>query len=144
MTAYDTPTIFERTLRGELPAHKVYEDAHTLAFLHFAPRSPGHTVIIPKVRSRNLFDVGREELAQVMRSAQTIAKAAMTALGADGVILHQVNEEAADQTVFYFHVHIIPCYEGIEVKPPRGPMEKPEILAIPAAKLWNALMGPKD
>jgi histidine triad (HIT) family protein len=137
--AYDTNNIFAKILRGELPAHKVYEDAHTLAFMDISPRAPGHTLIIPKKPARNLLDVAPEDLAHVSATAQKIARAVVKAFNADGVTMQQFNESAGGQVVFHLHVHIIPRHEGVPMKPPAGPMEKPDVLAVAAARVRAAL-----
>ena len=73
MPAYDTNNIFAKILRGELPCHKVYEDEKALAFLDIMPRSPGHTLVLPKAPARNIMDVTPDDLAHVMTVAQKIA-----------------------------------------------------------------------
>src|SRR5258706_332302 len=92
MTAYDTNNIFAKILRGEFPFHKVYEDDHVLAFLDIMPRSPGHTLVIPKAPARNILDITPEDFAHVARGAHKIAAAAMKAFKADGITLQQFNE----------------------------------------------------
>src|ERR1700760_203390 len=82
MPAYDPNNIFAKILRGELPCYKVYEDAHVLAFLDIMPRSPGHTLIIPKAPARNILDITPEDFAHVARGTRTIARAAMKAFKA--------------------------------------------------------------
>ncbi len=139
MADYDINNIFAKILRGELPAQKVYEDAHTLAFLDISPRAPGHTLIIPKNPARNLLDIASADLGHVMITAQKIAKAVMQAFNADGVTMQQFNETAGGQVVFHLHVHIIPRHEGVPMKPPAGPMEKPDVLAEAAEKIRRAL-----
>ncbi|MFL5226130.1 MAG: HIT domain-containing protein, partial [Microvirga sp.] len=94
MPAYDPNNIFAKILRGELPCYKVYEDDHAIAFLDIMPRTPGHTLVVPKVSSRNLFDVSPDELAHAAKVVQKIAKASRTAFGADGVTIQQFNESA--------------------------------------------------
>ena len=73
MTAYDTNNIFAKILRGEFPCHKVYENDHVLAFLDIMPRSPGHTLVIPKAPARNILDISPEDFAHVARGAHRIA-----------------------------------------------------------------------
>ena len=73
MTAYDTNNIFAKILRGEFPCHKVYEDEHVFAFLDIMPRSPGHTLVIPKAPARNILDITPEDYAHVARGAHKIA-----------------------------------------------------------------------
>ncbi len=137
--AYDPNNIFAKILRGEIPSHKVYEDADALAFMDVMPQSTGHTLIVPKVPSRNLLDADPQVLARLMPLVQRITKAAITAFEADGAVVTQFNEPAAGQTVFHLHFHVIPRFEGVLVKPHSGTMEKPEVLAANAEKLRNAL-----
>jgi histidine triad (HIT) family protein len=139
MTAYEQSNIFAKILRGELPAHKVCEDAHTLAFMDIMPRATGHALVIPKAPARNLLDVDPEDLARVMRVAQRIARAAMTVFSADGITLQQFNESAGGQVVFHLHVHVIPRREGIPLKPPASFNEDHAVLATQAAKLAEAI-----
>src|SRR3954466_869203 len=83
MPAYDTNNPFAKILRGEFPCYKVYEDDHVLAFLDIMPRSPGHTLVIPKAPARNILDITSEDYAHVARGAHRIARAAVTAFKAD-------------------------------------------------------------
>src|SRR6266478_2475418 len=94
MPAYDSNNIFAKILRGEFPCHKVYEDDHVLAFLDIMPRSPGHTLVIPKAPARNILDITPEDYAHVARGAHKIAAAAMIAFKADGITVQQFNEGA--------------------------------------------------
>ena len=136
---YDPSNIFGKILRGELPAHKVYEDDDTFAFMDIMPRGDGHCLVIPKKPSRNIFDIDEASLAAVGRTTKTIAIAAKKAFGADGLTIQQFNETAGGQVVFHLHVHIIPRFDGVALKPHTGQMEKPEILAANAEKLRAAL-----
>jgi histidine triad (HIT) family protein len=139
MPSYDPNNIFAKILRGELPCYKVYEDDKAIAFLDIMPRAPGHTLVLPKAAARNLLDVGADDLAHVAKVAQKIAKAAMTALGADGITVQQFNEGPGGQVVFHLHVHIIPRKTGVPMKPPASEKEKPDVLADIAKKLSAAL-----
>jgi histidine triad (HIT) family protein len=139
MPTYDPSNIFAKILRGELPAHKVYEDDKALAFLDIMPRAPGHTLIIPKAPARNLLDVAADDLAHVMRIAQKIARAGMQAFAADGVTVQQFNEAAGGQVVFHLHVHVIPRHDGVALKPPASFKEQPEVLAQHVEKIKAAL-----
>ena len=139
MASYDPTNIFAKILRGDLPCHKVYEDDGAFAFLDIMPRAPGHTLVIPKAPIRNILDVTPADLAHVMAVAQRIAKAAMTAFGADGITLQQFNEPAGGQVVFHLHVHIIPRKDGVQLKPPASFKEEPAVLADHALKLAAAL-----
>ena len=141
MPTYDPNNIFAKILRGELPAHKVYEDERVLAFLDIMPQAAGHTLVIPKAASRNALDAAPDDLAYVVKIAQKIAKVAIPVFGADGAILVQFNEPAAGQTVFHLHVHIIPRKEGVAMRPPASFKEEQSVLAEQAQKLAAALQG---
>jgi histidine triad (HIT) family protein len=136
---YDDSNIFARILRGEIPSHKIYEDAGTLAIMDVMPQSKGHALVIPKQKSRNVFDADPAALAAALATAQKIAKAAMKAFSADGVMLVQYNEAPAGQTVFHLHFHVIPRYEGAPLKGHGGPMEDNAVLAGHAAQMRAAL-----
>ncbi|HEY7662821.1 MAG TPA: HIT family protein [Xanthobacteraceae bacterium] len=139
MPAYDPNNIFAKILRGEMPCYKVYEDDKALAFLDIMPRTPGHTLVLPKAPARNVFDVAPDDLAHVAKVAQKIAKAAMQVFGADGVTVQQFNESAGGQVVFHLHVHVIPRWTGVAMKPPASEKAPPELLAEQAKKLAAAL-----
>jgi histidine triad (HIT) family protein len=139
MAPYDPTNVFAKILRGELPSQKLYEDADTLAFMDIMPRGSGHCLVIPKTPSRNILDVEPDSLAAVMRTTQKLARAVVKAFGADGVTIQQFNEPAGGQVVFHLHVHIIPRFEGVALKPHTGQMEKPEVLAAGAEKIRAAL-----
>ena len=110
---YDPSNIFGKILRGEIPAHKVYEDETALVMMDIFPQSRGHTLVIPKAAARNLLDADPAVLSAVMPLVQQIAKAVMAATNADGVRVAQFNEGPAGQTVFHLHFHVIPAYDGI-------------------------------
>ena len=137
--SYDDSNIFAKILRGEIPSHKVYEDAEVLVFMDAMPQAPGHTLVVPKAPSRNLLDAEPEVLAQVASVVQRVARAVKTAFAADGVTVVQFNEPASGQTVFHLHFHIIPRHEGVPLMPHSRDMEKPEVLAAHAEKLRKAL-----
>src|SRR5690348_17812060 len=129
MASYDPNNIFAKILRGELPSHKVYEDDRAFAFLDIMPRSPGHTLVIPKAPARGILDIAEDDLAEVARSAKRIAIAAMKAFNADGIIIQQFSEPASGQVVFHLHMHVMPVKAGIELLPPQTRREDPAILA---------------
>lgn len=139
MPQYDPDNIFAKILRGELPAHTVYEDADTLAFLDIMPRAPGHALVIPKAPARNILDAEPAVLASVMATAQKLARAAMKAFDADGISLQQFSEAAGGQVVFHLHVHVIPRREGVAMKPPASFKESPDVLAAHARALKEAI-----
>jgi histidine triad (HIT) family protein len=139
MPAYDPDNIFAKILRGELPCHKIYEDAKTFAFLDIMPRAPGHALVLPKAPARNILDVAPDDLDHVMRVVQKIAKASVDVFHADGVTIQQFNEGAGGQVVFHLHVHVIPRRQGVAMKPPASVKEAPEVLAEQAKQLMRAL-----
>jgi histidine triad (HIT) family protein len=139
--AYDSNNVFAKILRGELPAHKVYEDAETLAFMDIMPRCQGHTLVIPKAPVRNMLDAGEADLAACMRTVQKVALAAMKAFDAEGCTLVLANEAAGGQEVFHMHFHILPRWSGKPLGPPASQMEKPEVLAADAERIRQALGG---
>lgn len=139
MLSYDPNNIFAKILRGELPCHKVYENDKAFAFLDIMPRAPGHTLVLPKASARNLLDVAPDDLSDVIKAAQKIAKASMQVFGANGITIQQFNETAGGQVVFHLHVHVIPRKEGVAMKPPATVKEAAEVLAAQAEKLAAAL-----
>jgi histidine triad (HIT) family protein len=139
MSAYDPDNIFAKILRGQLPCHKIYEDAKTFAFLDIMPRAPGHALVLPKAPARNILDVSPDDLDHVIRVVQKIAKASVDVFHADGVTTHQFNESAGGQVVFHLHVHVIPRRQGVAMKPPASVKEAPEVLAEQAKQLMRAL-----
>lgn len=139
MPNYDPNNIFAKILRGELPCNKVYEDDKVLAFLDIMPRSPGHTLVLPKAPARNILDIGADDLSHVITTAQKIAKAAIKTFSADGITIQQFNEGAGGQVVFHLHLHVIPRKAGVAMKPPASEKEKPDVLAENAKKLAAAI-----
>jgi histidine triad (HIT) family protein len=137
--SYDDSNIFAKILRGEIPAHKVYEDAETIAFMDVMPQAHGHTLVVPKSASRNLLDADPAALAALMPVVQKVARAVKSAFNADGVAIIQYNEAAAGQSVFHLHVHVIPRHEGQLLEPHEGGMEAPDVLAAGAEKIRAAL-----
>jgi histidine triad (HIT) family protein len=137
--SYDKNNVFAKILRGELPSHKVYEDAEALVFMDVMPQAPGHTLIVPKAESRNILDADPEVLARLAPLVQRVARAVKAAFDADGVTVIQFNEPASGQTVFHLHFHVIPRQEGVPLMPHGREMAKPEVLAAHAEKLRKAL-----
>ena len=139
MASYDPNNVFAKILRGELPSHMVYEDDRAFAFLDIMPRTPGHTLVIPKASARNILDVAPDDLAHVMKVAQKIAKACMKVFKADGVTVQQFSEPAGGQVVFHLHVHVMPRQTGVPLKPPATFKEDPAVLSDQALRLAAAL-----
>src|SRR6476659_5740837 len=139
MPAYDPQNPFAKILRGEFPCYRVHEDDHILAFLDIMPRSPQHTLVIPKAAARNILDISPEDYAPVARGAHSIARAAMTAFEADGITVQQFNEPAGGQVVFHLHMHVMPRQNGVALLPPASRKEDGKVLEDNAAKLIAAL-----
>jgi len=110
--AYDPENIFAKILRGELPAHKVYEDDDVFSFMDIFPQAHGHTLVIPKYAAENFFDLPPEWAAKLIQKTQMIAHAVNAAIEPDGITIAQFNGASAGQTVFHIHYHIIPRWEG--------------------------------
>jgi histidine triad (HIT) family protein len=136
---YDPNNIFGKILRGEIPAHKVYEDEATFAFMDVMPQVDGHVLVIPKTGSRNLLDADEAVLGPLMAATQKVARAAKVAFGAGGVLIKQFNESAAGQTVFHLHFHVLPMVEGVGLRPHSGKMADHALLAQHAGMIRKAL-----
>jgi histidine triad (HIT) family protein len=104
--------IFCSIVAGDAPAHRVYEDERVLIFMDLFPAHAGHTLIIPKRHGENLFEVAPEDLDAVIRQSKALAEALRTVLEPDGIAVIQLNGAAAGQTVFHYHMHLIPRMEG--------------------------------
>lgn len=139
MPAYETNNIFAKILRGELPSHTVYEDAETIAIMDIMPRADGHVLVLPKMACRNVFDAPAEALKSVALTTQKLAHAVKAAFSAEGVTIQQFNEAAGGQVVFHLHVHVMPRFDGVALRPHTGAMEKNEVLASNAEKIREAL-----
>jgi len=137
--AYDPSNVFAKILRGELPCEKVFEDDATLAFMDIMPRADGHVLVIPKAPARTLLDAAPADLSRLAVSVQTVARAVKTGMAADGLTIQQFNESAGGQVVFHLHVHVMPRWTGVALRPHTGAMEKPEILKANAARIRAAL-----
>ena len=141
MATYDSNNIFAKILRGELPSYKVFEDDKVLSFLDIMPRATGHTLVIPKSPARTFLDIAPDDLAHLIKTTQTIARAAMKVFAADGLTIQQFNEPAGGQVVFHLHVHVIPRKTGVALKAPASFKEDPAVLAEQASRLTAALQG---
>ena len=104
--------IFCHIVAGDAPAHRVHEDERTLTFLDLFPVGRGHLLVVPKRHGENLFDVDPEDLQAVMAVSRRMAFALREALAPDGIGVHQLNGAAAGQTVFHYHMHLIPRNQG--------------------------------
>jgi histidine triad (HIT) family protein len=120
--------IFCSIVAGEAPATKVDEDEHTIAFMDIHPWTKGHALVIPKEHTANLYEIDPEELAHVAAAAQRLAKKMRDTLECDGINLLNSTNPAAWQTVFHFHMHVIPRYSDdplqLPVRPQEGDMDE--------------------
>ena len=107
--------IFCKIIAGEIPSATVYEDEGFKAIIDISPAAKGHIIILPKKHSANLFELDEDTAAKALLVAQKLAIALKKELGCDGVNLLQNNGEAAGQTIFHFHIHLIPRYDGDHV-----------------------------
>jgi histidine triad (HIT) family protein len=136
---YDPNNIFAKILRGEIPCVKVYEDVLTLAFMDVMPQTDGHTLVVSREKAENLFDLTPYGAAALIKTTQIVAKAVKKSLGAPGIMLAQLNGEAAGQSVFHVHFHIIPRSAGVDLKLHAREMADPATLESFAAKIRAAL-----
>src|SRR5687767_4753452 len=104
--------LFCRIVAGDIPAHKVYEDEHSLAFLDIMPAGPGHTLVIPKEHATEMNDISPESLSATILCAQIVARTLRTRLNADGLNVFQNNGAAAGQEVGHYHLHLVPRWTG--------------------------------
>jgi histidine triad (HIT) family protein len=119
----DPDCIFCKIVAGELPALVVDEGERTIAFMDIAPATRGHALVIPRAHASDLLSIGGEDLSAVALAAQRLAGRAKQRLGADGVNLLNSCGRAAWQTVFHFHIHVIPRYDGDPLRLPWVPGE---------------------
>ncbi len=115
-------TIFDKILDGEIPCHKVYEDAHVLAFLDVGPLSRGHTLVVPKERKAFLHELSDETAAAIGRVLPQLARAVARVTGTTAYNVLQNNGSEAHQAVYHVHFHIIPktAADGLEIGWPAG------------------------
>jgi histidine triad (HIT) family protein len=141
MTAYDDQNVFAKILRGEIPCFEVFRDDRSFAFLDIMPRSPGHTLVIPRAPARGILDIADDDLAAVVRTAKRIAVAAMKAFDAEGIVLQQFSEPASGQVVLHLHMHVMPVRAGVELLPAQTRKEDMAVLADHAKRMIAAIGG---
>jgi histidine triad (HIT) family protein len=135
----DPNCIFCKIVAGELPSQIVDEDERTIAFMDIAPATRGHVLVIPREHSADLLSIGAEDLHAVADASQRLASRIKERLGADGINLVNSCGSAAWQTVFHFHVHVIPRYDGDPLRLPWTPAPgDPEEIAAAAKQLGRA------
>jgi len=137
--AYDKDNIFARIVRGEIPCHKVYEDADTIAFMDIMPQAKGHTLVVPKVAGEDIFSTPPESLAAAIRTAQKVAGAVKAVFSPPGIMIAQLNGAAAGQSVFHLHIHVIPRYAGKDLGIHAAAQADPAQLAEQAARMRAVL-----
>jgi histidine triad (HIT) family protein len=119
----DADCIFCKIVAGEIPAQKIDENDEALAFMDINPWTRGHALVIPKTHTKNLWEAPREALHATIDMAQQVAARQRDKLRCDGVNLLNSTEPAAWQTVFHYHVHVIPRYEDDPLQLPGKPQE---------------------
>jgi len=122
--------VFCKIVAGQIPSTRVYEDEHTLAFMDLGQVNPGHVLVAVKKHAANLFELDEVQAAAVARASTRIARAIKTAFDPEGLSVYQANGKAAGQTVFHYHVHLLPRHQadGMELvwpvkNPPREKLE---------------------
>ncbi len=128
----DQDCIFCKIVAGELPAQIVDETERTVAFMDINPGTRGHLLVIPRRHARDLLEIDGEDLSATIAGAQKMARRVKERLGADGVNLLNSCGEVAWQTVFHFHIHVIPRYEDDPLRLPWQPEpgDEDEIAAV--------------
>ena len=138
--AYDEANVFAKILRGEIPAVKVFEDDEILCFMDAFPQARGHMLVVSKTsRARNLLEAEPKTLGRLIGGVQKASRAVTAALKPDGVVVTQFNGEAAGQTVYHLHFHVIPRWTGETVERHGGGMADAEALKTMAAEISAAL-----
>jgi histidine triad (HIT) family protein len=130
----DPDCLFCKIVAGEIPATLVHEDERTVAFMDINPATRGHLLVVPRTHARNLLEIARDDLTACATAAQKLATRVSDRLGADGVnVLNSCGRDAW-QTVFHFHLHVIPRYAGDPLRLPWTPQpgDRDEIAAAAA------------
>jgi histidine triad (HIT) family protein len=117
----DPDCIFCKIIAGDLPSQIVDSDDRTIAFMDISPATRGHALVVPRNHARDLLEIGQDDLEATIVAAQRLARRVKERLGADGVNLLNSCGSAAWQTVFHFHIHVIPRYEGDPLRLPWKP-----------------------
>lgn len=132
-------TVFDKILRGDIPCAKIYEDDVLFSFMDAFPQAKGHALIVPKRKCTSLFDIDEASLLAVAAFSRKLAEAQRLVLQADGIRICQFNGAAAGQTVFYYHMHLIPHWQGQALAEHGGGMADMNALRTLAAQLAEAL-----
>jgi len=135
----DPTCIFCAIVAGAAPCHRVHEEERIVSFMDIAPVGDGHLLIVPKAHADDLLEVDPATLADVVRASQRLAFALKRALGPDGIGVHQLNGAAAGQTVFHYHMHLIPRNHGDPIAFHGRRQGDPARLADNARRIASAL-----
>jgi histidine triad (HIT) family protein len=128
--------LFCGIVAGSIPSETIDSDERTVAFMDINPATAGHALVVPREHSADLLEIGDEDLTAVTLAAQRLAKRMKDVLGADGINLINACGAAAWQTVFHFHIHVVPRYEDDPLKLPWIPEPgDSNAIAATAAKL---------
>jgi histidine triad (HIT) family protein len=119
--AQDPDCLFCGIVAGSVPSETIDSDERTVAFMDINPATPGHALVVPREHSADLMEIGEEDLTATTLAAQRLAKRMKGVLDADGIDLINACGAAAWQTVFHFHIHVVPRYEGDPLKLPWVP-----------------------
>lgn len=136
--AYQPDNIFQKILNGEIPAHKVYEDEKTLAFMDIMPVADGHVLVIPKCEAVELSDLPADYALAVFETAKKVMNAQRQVLNTRGIVQMQLNHHEAGQSVFHYHMHLIPTHLHNIATHESTPAD-PKALATLAEKLALAI-----
>jgi histidine triad (HIT) family protein len=137
----DPSCIFCKIVAGDAPAHRVWEDDRTIVFLDIFPVARGHTLLVPKEHCVDLFDADPESLRSLMATSKRVATALRRVVEPDGMLVFQLNGAAAGQTVFHYHMHLLPRWSGQELALHSRIPGEPETLASLASEVAAALDG---
>ena len=125
-----TDCVFCKIVAGQIPSTQVYEDEHTLAFMDIGQVNPGHVLVTVKKHAANLYELDEQQAAAIARACVKVSKAIQNAFKPEGLSVYQANGKAAGQTVFHYHVHLLPRHagDGMELtwpvkNPPRETLE---------------------
>lgn len=121
-----SPSIFTRIIRGELPSHKIYEDDHVFALLNIHPSRPGHTLVVPKVEVDAFYDLSPTDYTALMRAVQKVAVRQAEVFGSD----YRICLKIAGFDVPHAHVHVIPCRDGEDFKATEDQTSEPDHVAL--------------
>jgi len=130
----DSNCIFCKIANGEIPSYTIYEDNMFRVIFDLGPASKGHALVLPKEHFKNIFSLSDEYAAKALIIAKKVVTAMTEELECDGFNILQNNEEIAGQTVFHFHIHLIPRYKGDDVKLTWNPTELDKSTAEQTAK----------